>query len=337
MNKEQLPRRAFPKRSAVMLIGLSLVLAAVIAVFLYMGDHSNPTVRGTDADLEHKNLKLQIGGLSAPYNNHLTNILIIGTDQPEQNQDILASHRNNGQADFLLLVSVDHKEKSIKQLQIDRDTMADIVILSVLGEESGTRKAQICLAHAFGQTEAASAALTARAVSNLLFGVPINDIISLDMGRIAGLVDFFGGVPVKLDQNYPTIAANLLEGSTVKMDGQLAHRFVRARRDAEDGSNTSRMNRQRLFIHSLLAEIIKHIQTNPGKGDAFYNFVVQNMFTSMSKGSMINTVNKVLHYKVEPITTLDGDHQVNTNGFIEMHPNPQLLEKLAIDWFTAGL
>ena len=72
-----------------------------------------------------------------------------------------------------MLLVIDANEKTITSIQIDRDTMAEITILGVLGNEVGTRKAQICLSHGFGDGKDQSCKLTQDAVSKLLLGAEI--------------------------------------------------------------------------------------------------------------------------------------------------------------------
>lgn len=323
------------RTTVVIVLAVVVVLAVVFIAITWNTNNYNETVRGTASDFWGKSPSLRFGDQSIPFDTQVSNILIIGTDKRETAADLPKSHRNNGQADFLLLVSINHRNKVIRQLHIDRDTLADIVVLSVLGEERGTRRAQICLAHSFGQTEAISATLTARAVSGLLFDAPIEHICSLDMNNFPDIIDFIGGITITPTEDHPTIDSRLIAGKSVKMDGELAFQFVRSRMNVDDGSNISRMNRQREFMDGFSEALGKFTHKDVKRADAFYRFLVQKMFTTMTKGSILNLVNRVLHYRVEPITRLEGQYLTNDNGYIEMHPDLAALERLAMDWFTA--
>jgi hypothetical protein len=83
-------------------------------------------------------------------NTQLTTVLVLGTDTGADSDETGKGFRAGGQADFLLLVVVDDEAKTVRTIQIDRDTIADVTTLGVLGDETGIRRTQICLAHSFG-------------------------------------------------------------------------------------------------------------------------------------------------------------------------------------------
>lgn len=111
----------------------------------------------------------------------------------DQASDAAVSNgRNGGQADFLRLVVIDSEADTVSQIQIDRDTMTPITILGVLGNRSGVRTTQICLAHSFGDRGAESCELTVEAVSNLLLGTQIDDYIAMNLDGVSVLNDWGG-------------------------------------------------------------------------------------------------------------------------------------------------
>ena len=65
--------------------------------------------------------------------------------------------------------------------------MTPITILGVLGNRSGVRTAQICLAHSFGDGGAQSCELMAEAVSNLLLGSQIDYYIAMSLDGISAV------------------------------------------------------------------------------------------------------------------------------------------------------
>ena len=105
----------------------------------------------------------------------VTTLLIAGTDRHGDPDAAGAkTYRRGSPADFIMLVAIDHTSKQIHQLQIDRDTMTDVTVLGVFGNETGTRVMQICLAHYYGDTAEANAEYTVRAVRNLLDGMEMD-------------------------------------------------------------------------------------------------------------------------------------------------------------------
>ena len=57
---------------------------------------------------------------------------------------------NNDQADVLMLVVIDHENKSYNVLQINRDTITAIPMIGTTGDRLGTTLAQIALSHTYG-------------------------------------------------------------------------------------------------------------------------------------------------------------------------------------------
>ena len=81
----------------------------------------------------------------------VTTILLMGVDQNDDEERYTA--RQGGQADFIMLYVIDHNDRTISQLQIDRDTMANVKVYGIFGNDLGTRMMQICLAHGYGTTD----------------------------------------------------------------------------------------------------------------------------------------------------------------------------------------
>ena len=109
------------------------------------------SVRWTGGSTRRR-LQLTAQGRTWDYRSgELTNLLFIGVDWDDERL-ASADTRYEGQADFLLLLSLDGERKVVSSVQIDRDTLADIRVYGAFGDYAGTRRTQICLAYAFGAT-----------------------------------------------------------------------------------------------------------------------------------------------------------------------------------------
>lgn len=327
----------FSKRKVFLIAGvtLAILLVAIAAISLLANRaQQTPTVRGSLSDRALSAKMLDIGGRKVPYDTSLTNILVMGVDQNADHADRKLSFRSGGQADFLMLVTIDEKARTVDLLQIDRDTIADITILTVLGQEAGTRKVQICLAHGFGGTRERSSQLTKQAVENFLFGVPIDHFVSLNMGSIGAFADALGGIPVTLPEALTDMDPSYVKGAQVLLKGDAANNFVRQRMDIGDGTNRMRMQRQKLFMDSLLSRI--HQETAKGQAAAndLFDDLMPLLYTSLSKGRIINLIFQTKDYATSGITYPRGEHTVGANGFTEFHADLKALEQLALDRFT---
>ena len=156
-------------RAAIICVIAAAVLIAGIILLKSNDDSQYSEKRGNMTEGFGQLKTVEIGGVKYREKPAVTTLLICGIDVPAETDDISeATYRNAGPADFLLLLGIDHTDKKIHQLQIDRDCMTEITTIGILGKRSGSRVTQLCLAHGFGDGFEISCELTAEAVSKLL-------------------------------------------------------------------------------------------------------------------------------------------------------------------------
>ena len=184
----------------------------------------------------------------------LTTILLIGYDHYANGQieEEPSQYHLGGQSDFLLLLVIDHKNQQIHQLQFDRDTMTPIKLVATNGKDAGTRRLQLCLAHAYGRTREENNQNTIWAVEKLLGiekaddGAEIDYYISMDISGINKLNELVGGVTVTIpNDDLLALDPTLKGGETIKLTGMQAEYFTRTRYDTAEPTNEARMARQR--------------------------------------------------------------------------------------------
>lgn len=135
----------------------------------------------------------------------------------------------------------------IHQLLIDRDTITDVTVLSTFGQETGTRKMQICLSNSFGATREENARYTVKAVRGLMNGIDIDGYYMIDLTAVDSLSEALGGITVTVPDDMTQVNPLWHEGAVITVSGEEAVSFVRARKIAGEGTNEERMNRQSLF------------------------------------------------------------------------------------------
>lgn len=260
----------------------------------------------------------------------LTKILLMGIDKG------LAADagglRNGGQADFLLLLLIDHEEKKIVSLQIDRDTMAQITVLGVLGNDAGTREAQICLSHGFGDGKAQSCLLTLQAVSELL-GVTIDDYIAMDLDGIRVLNDSVGGVTVTLEDDFSALDPAMAKGATIRLNGVEAEYYVRNRMEIGIGTNEARMERQKIYLEALQEKIREQYRDDSDFPEDLYKALEPYLQTDIKRGRILNEVWRTRDYAYSEIVRPEGTHAIGKDGFMEFYPDEAALRKLVVDLF----
>ena len=251
---------------------------------------------------------------------NVTNYLIAGIDQAS-NAPASASnrYRNGGQADYLLLLSIDHTNRKIYQLPIDRDTMTDVTVLSVYGKETGTRVLQISLAHSYGSTKDDNARYTVRAVRHLLNGIEIAGYYMMDYTAVPTLNDTLGGVTVTIPDDMTGVNPLWVKGAEITLHGDEAEAFVRSRKSAGQGTNAERMARQNEFITSAIRQIHAKLAKNADFAARLLTALRKNAVTNIPQQQLLLEINEAHGYEIQPASYLEGDHLIAENGFAEFY------------------
>ena len=260
----------------------------------------------------------------------LTNILLIGVDWAEMHSPA-SSGRYAGQADFLLLVTFDKKNKTVSMLQIDRDTMTDVRVYGPFGNYTGVRETQICLSHAYGATAEENCENTVWAVGRLLGNIPIDGYMALDMSGITALNDALGGVTVTLEEDFSSLDPQMVKGATITLQGKQAEAFVRGRTGVGDGTNASRMQRQRTFIRSAEELLVQRMNEDMGYAGTLYDALAGHMTTNIERGWLINRAYECRDYRRPETKTLAGGHCIGADGFMEFHADEDALNALLME------
>ena len=172
----------------------------------------------------------------------------IDVEGPAQAQ---MGYMNGRQADVQLLVVIDRLNRTWQLLQINRDSMVEVPVLGVDGEEVGMEVQQIALAHTYGDGLDRSCENNVAAVSRLLNGQKINGYMALNMDAVSVLTDMVGGVQVTVLDDFTHVDDSLKQGRQVTLSGEQAMAYVRGRQGVGDETNLSRMVRQVQYMDGL--------------------------------------------------------------------------------------
>jgi anionic cell wall polymer biosynthesis LytR-Cps2A-Psr (LCP) family protein len=229
------------------ILAIILVFVGSVYVFLKMGEEklrnelsfTDTELSGDDAYGDSAEVFYKGQGYS--YNKNLINILFIGVDK-ENTED-----ESDRRADAIYLISLDTESKKVNIIAISRNTMADVDIYDMNNEFLATDKAQICVSYVYGKDDHHSAELTAKAVSRVLYDIPISSYGVLFTDSIVKIADTVGGVKVTIPEDMTEVKADWTKGKTVVLTSQDAENFVRYRKD----ENEDRVGRQMIFIKSF--------------------------------------------------------------------------------------
>ena len=265
----------------------------------------------------------------------VTTLLIAGIDQEANDQQGVGTsrYRNGGQADFLLLLGIDHTYKKIHQLQIDRDTMTAVTVLSVFGKETGERVMQICLAHSYGGNKEENARYTVRAVRKLMKNIDIDGYYMIDYSAVSAFNTALGGVTVTIPDDMTSVNPLWSAGSTVTLQGGEAETFVRTRKTVGEGTNAERMVRQSEFMTKALSQMRERLANDASFANELVTTLQEKSVTNLTDLQLAAEIQHLDEYEVLPIAYLEGEYTIGSSGYMEFYPT----ENSAESWIMQHL
>lgn len=242
------------------------------------------------------------------YRDDIHSYLIIGTDA-SGNQEAESEEYRGAMADFLMLVVVNHTDKSYAKLQINRDTMAEVTLLNQDGTGEATAELQICTSHWYGGTKKQSCKNTVRAVSQLLGNIKIDAYYALDMKAIGILNHAVGGVTVPIENDFSKIDPEMKQGSTMSLTDEQAYYFVQTRYGVDGEDNASRMVRQQTFLGALTKQVEPYLQQD-SFAVSLYKQLQEYSTASISGDDVNSLIQTTRSYKNKGIYTIDGEEEL---------------------------
>ena len=277
-------------------------------------------------------LTRSVDGVEYGLRNDLDTYLLIGLDKVTETLSDPESFINNQQADFLFLMIVDHTNRTYSALHINRDTMTDIYRYGLGGKRLASFKGQLALAHTYGSGRNDSCRYTTDAVSSILFDVPVEHYLSLTMDAIPVLNDLVGGVVVHVVDDFSSIDPTLEMGKDVRLRGQHALTYVRARTNVSDGTNLSRMSRQREYINGMYLQLTDKLKADDGFAARIASRLADFMVSDLTSNDLANLVDRIKEYRFTTIYSIEGE-AIEGEKYIEFYPDEEALEQLVVQLF----
>ena len=328
MNGHRRTNRSLAKRLAAVFLVVALAAAVII---LLSGEENPPEERGTLSDSFYSDKTVTVNGKEYRERKDLTPILLIGYDKSENNSGY--GYRNGGQSDFMLLLVLDENAKTVRRLQLERDTMTEVRVLSVLGKDAGTNTLQLCLAHGYGNVPEECNQRTVEAVSRLLQGIDIPFYIAMNLDGIPVLNDALGGVDVLIEDDFTGVDDTLVKGQAVHLEGQHAVTFVRSRQQIGTGTNEERMRRHRAYLEAAREKLLKNISEDKTFANTFFSETEDVLETNLSRGRLINELNRAREYDILPVDTFTGEYSTGHDGYVEFRPDENSILSWVLDAF----
>ena len=328
------------KDTILTVVGLIITVCAfagaVFAVTKMISKPKDDTETTTYSKQNNNASTLYFDGKNYQIKENMEVVLIMGIDDREDLGNTKFAI-NNSQADVLYVFAIDHKNKTFQAIQINRETMTGIQTYNNDGTKDAIAEAQICLAHSFGKTEQGRCLNTVDAVSGLLFNMPIDHYISLNMAAISILNEQVGGVTVTVPAGLESADPAFKEGAKVKLQGKQAELFVRSRMSLANDTNEFRMERQQIFLNAWKQQANAKMEADSGFALSMVLSLSEYMTSDMSANALSDFANQLKEYKdlgtVKTIGETLDENVVEGRMFREYYVDADDLEKKVIDLF----
>lgn len=321
-------------RRTILLFSVFLLCIALVAAVLFNLDRIMSAINSTPDDgSDDRNDTLDtvyIDGVAYRPKSTVKNYLIIGIDERGA-----VDSNGQAQADFILVLSFDSSDNSYTVMPINRDTMTEILVYDVFTGKAKENVAQIALSHNDGSfTEISNdrkCKNTAKAVSNLLYGIEFKNYASMTMDAVGIIVDCIGGVEVYVEYDMTSIDERLVGGQNVLLDGELAIKFIGARGGVADETNTSRMERQMAFFDAFI-KAAKSAELDEKLLLECFEKVEDYIVTNAGDSILGEISDKLEKYEKKATVKLPGESRVGQK-YMEFHVDEEGLKDIVTNVF----
>ncbi len=297
---------------AALMAVVALCIAGMLIYYLGMQNSGMQTLSEIVEDGNKDNVdEIMFEGKKYRYDYSLRNVLFLGIDNEEPFEKKQAGQ--GGQSDTILLFSMNPSEKTIRMIEIPRDTMTRIKVYDKDGDFLTEDTAQIALQYAYGDGEERSCRLAEEAVSYLMYDIPVNAYVALNMDGIEEIVEGIGGVEV--------------DGKL--LNGKEAQNFVQAREKEVTGSNLERMKNQKAFILAFFKKLRESGAEDNSIYKKLFNSAKDQLITNISTREM----EKFAEYELlEESQVIPGEMKAGREHD-EFYTDNKELQKIIINLF----
>lgn len=238
-------------------------------------------------------------------NENMASIAIIGYDRRSEQ---VVPGKNVGQADAVMVLAANLDTGKVTAIGIPRDSMVEVGEF-MDSDFTGMDTMQLCLAFAYGDGGETSSQYTTAAVSRVLYNMPVNNYVSLDMDSVGELANTVGGVPVTPLQTIP--GTNIVKGQDTVLFGNNALKYIQWRDTSVLNSSLDRQARQSQFVQAFCKEAFAQAKGNVGTLVNLFNVARSNGITNLGVDDFTYLASTVLNTGISgvDVTTLQGQMQ----------------------------
>ena len=329
--------RRFKKIMIGVLIVLLLIVWGVGGTYFYLNYKGQKQLKESEVQ-DREGTYITYQGKEYRYNDDMINILFMGIDKKGGIEEEVAPGVQ-GLADSILLVSLDTTNDNLFMWAIPRDTMAQLRRTDEAGNFAEPFEDKITLQYGYGNGAQESCELMEVAVSNLLFKLPIQRYVSINMDAVPIVNDAVGGVSLTaLETVANSKGIYFNEGDQVHLMGQDALNYIQVRDTNQIGSAMGRLNRQKQYVEAFYHQAIQAVKQNIGLPVTLYNELKPYMYTNLTLEDVTYLGTEFLqtHFSMENLKQIPGEAVYDENyhgGRTVFHVNYDELQKEIIDTY----
>lgn len=313
------------KKSRFVLSGILICLICLIGILFFAKKEEKPEIVD---EIVNDYRTVDVDGVEYEFNTSIVSILGLGIDttNPQQVQ---------GQADVIQLLLLNRETKQIDIVVIPRDTMTEIRLFDVAGNELGWERQHLNLAYAYGSNPKSGCMYTMQAVSRMMSEIPIVYYMAMNLNELENIHRLVGTLEVVVP-NDSLVEENpeWKKGSIVSITEDNVE-LLRKRDIDKDFSNVSRMERQNAYLEAYFNKIKSDLENDfDNTFSSMYN-LFNDLITNLSHSDIEDFANMILEYEFDPdknVHMLEGE---NVSGYIhdEYEIDQEKLKTLIIELF----
>ena len=317
------------KRSkSIILLIIIIVVVLLLLLFLFLFQEQQPDDGNGDQSQANNNT-IYYEDKAYIYNSNIQNILFLGVD----NDDKLQTQEypsNAGQADCIMVLSLNKAEQTTRILQISRNAMTDVDVFDLNGNYFSSIHAQIATQYAYGNGTDTSCWATKRTVEELLYNLPISGYFALDISAVSKINDMLGGITITVPEDYTMIDPAFVKGETITLTGEQAEKYVRYRDQSTMGSNDERMERQIQYIPALLEAMRSELENSTDSLEDFLNEISPYMVTDLDVNIMEELFRQ--NWEIGEAVYVPGETAMG-DQYEEFHVDEEELKRILIELY----
>ena len=307
---------------AVAAVSVILLITFLLPVFRKAEKNAkNENPAGGSVEAPNARGVLKNGSETQSISKSIETVLVLGLDKSdEQIAEDAGDFYNEQMADFLMYMVFDNENEQVRFIQINRDTICEVPWLSVNGMRGGTQEEQICFAHTYGSGGKDSCENTADAVNMLLFNAPVDHYMAFSLDSVPAINDVVGGVEVTIKDDFSAVDKTLVQGETIRLSGQQALHFVRARSGVGKGENTERMARHRQYLESFVKASRAAYAKNSNLSSDAYDAIKDSLVTDLTSAGVQRFADRLNTYALGEIRYAAGTATISEEtGWVEFY------------------